>query len=246
MEQFRSHGGVECLRALLDQPQPQMDMTKQSPLFRRPERWSASKLPDSADIVQERRGEQEVGAKPRMELGGLAGERRHTNGVMEQAARIVVVGLGCGERAERSSNLLVVHETADDGTQARVGDLVGQELEEAVELVGVAAQRGRQVARVGIGRLDRAHVELEPLAELRDAAEDAHRIAFREAPVEQLDVVPDPRFDPAGRIDELERQIRGALLRPQPLLARDRIDAFDDAILRELRDAADELSLGGR
>ena len=74
-------------------------------------------------------------------------------------------------------------------------DLLDQELEEALQLGGVAAQRRRQRRRVDVGCLERAHVELEPVAELLDAAEHAHRVALAEPPVEQLDVVPDPRVD---------------------------------------------------
>ena len=38
-----------------------------------------------------------------------------------------------------------------------------------------------------------------------DAPEHAHGIALREAAVEELDVFPDTTFDPAARVDELER-----------------------------------------
>ena len=37
--------------------------------------------------------------------------------------------------------------------------------------------------------------------------------------VQQLDVVPDPRLDPPARVDELQREVRRAALRPQPPLA---------------------------
>ena len=64
-------------------------------------------------------------------------------------------------------------------------DLAGEELEESVELVGVAAQRGRELGRVqSLGRLERADLELELVAEAVDPAEDAHGVALGEAPVE--------------------------------------------------------------
>ena len=119
-------------------------------------------------------------------------------------------------------------------------DLAGQELEEALQLVGVAAQRRRQARRVDVGRLERAHVELEPVAEALDAAEHAHRVALAEAPVEQLDVVPDARLDPPARVDELEREVRRAALRPQLPLGLDGEDALDDAVLGEVGDHARE------
>jgi hypothetical protein len=60
----------------------------------------------------------------------------------------------------------------------------------------VAADRGASVGGIASGGLERAHVELQPVAELLDAAEHAHGVALGEARVEQLDVVPDARVDP--------------------------------------------------
>ena len=89
-----------------------------------------------------------------------------------------------------------------------MGDLGGEEVEKPLELVGVPPQRRRQLRRVGVGRgLDGANLDLEPAPEALDPAEHADGISFGEAAVEQLDVVPDPRLDPAARVDELERQI---------------------------------------
>ena len=115
-------------------------------------------------------------------------------------------------------------------------DLRDQELEEAVELVPVAARGRGERRRVDVGGLERAHVELQPVAEALDAAEHAHRVAFAEAAVEQLDVVPDPRLDPAGRVDQLEREIRRAGLRAQLALGLDGVDALDDALFGQVRD----------
>ena len=67
-----------------------------------------------------------------------------------------------------------------------MGDLGGEELEEAVELVRIAAERGGQRRGVGVLRgLDRAHLHLQLAAEALDAAEDLHRVALAEALVEQ-------------------------------------------------------------
>ena len=108
--------------------------------------------------------------------------------------------------------------------------------------VGVAAHRRRQGRRVDVGRLERPHVELEPVAEALDAAEHAHRVALAEAAVEQLDVVPDARVDAPGRVDELEHEVRRAALRAQPPLRLDGEDALDDAVLGQVRDHARESS----
>ena len=117
-------------------------------------------------------------------------------------------------------------------------DLGGEELEEAVELVGVAAHRRGEAGGVGVRRgLDRAHVELEPVAVALDAAEHPDGVALGEPRVEQVDVVPDASLDAPARVDELEREVRSAALRAQPPLARDRVDALDDAVLGQLGDA---------
>ena len=125
-----------------------------------------------------------------------------------------------------------------------MGDLAGEEIEEAVELVGVAAKPGRQLRRIGVrSRLDGPHLHLQPAAEPLHAAEHADCVSLGEAAVEQLDVVPDARVDAAARVDELEREVRGAVLRPPPLLAPDREHALDGPVLGELGDAGHARSL---
>ncbi len=127
-----------------------------------------------------------------------------------------------------------------------MGDLGGEELEEPVELVRVAAHRRRErggvFARSG---LERADLELEPVAEPLHPPEHVHRVALREPRVEQVDVRPDARLDPAARVDELEREVRSAPARAQPLLAGDGVDALDDPVRSQLGDRAHGASLGG-
>ena len=183
--------------------------------------------------------EQQVGAQPRVELRGLARERRHADRVLEQAARVGVVRVRGRERAQRRAELRVA-EHAARRPRASPACEISPARNSRNPSSSSASRRICGASRPGSasGGLERAQLELEPVAEARDAAEDAHRVAFREARVEELDVVPDPRLDPPGRIDELEREIRRALLRPQPLLARDRVHAFDRAVLRQLGDRA--------
>jgi hypothetical protein len=119
-----------------------------------------------------------------------------------------------------------------------VRDLGRDEVEEAVQLVGVAAECGREGRRIGVGLLDRADVELERIPEALDPAEHANGIPLREARVEELDVVPDAALDAAGRIDELEREVVGARARTQSPLASDRVDAFHDPVLGQLCNCA--------
>src|SRR5919108_739544 len=126
-------------------------------------------------------------------------------------------------------------------------DLAGEELEEPVELVRVAPERGGQLGGVlALRRLDGAHLELQAVSEAVDPAEHTDGVALREASVEQLDVAPDARLDPAARIDELEREVRRARARAEALLLRDRVDTVDDAVLLELRDRRHGPSLGRR
>ena len=73
-----------------------------------------------------------------------------------------------------------------------------------------AASPARARAGSASGGLERAHLELQPVAEALDAAEHAHRVALAEARVEQLDVGPDARLDAAARVDELQREVRRA------------------------------------
>src|SRR3954463_14505518 len=112
-----------------------------------------------------------------------------------------------------------------------------EELEEPFELVGVASDRGGEVGGICVRRgLESADVDLQPVAELLDAAEHANGVALAEASIEQLDVVPDACVDSSARIDELEGEVRRATFRPQPLLPRHRVDALDDTLFGELRD----------
>ena len=74
-------------------------MAEQATLLGRRERGPARELERPADVVHERGREQQLAAQPRMELGGLAAERRDADGVLEQAAGVGVVVVG--RRRER-------------------------------------------------------------------------------------------------------------------------------------------------
>ena len=140
--------------------------------------------------------------------------------------------------------MLVGERGGNDGGEPRVRELARQEVQKAVELVGVTPQRRRQLRRVGVRcSFDRADLHLEPAAEPLDASEHANGIAFGETAVEQLDVVPDPCLDASARIDELQREVGSAGLRSPPLLPSDGIHPLDCSILGELGDAGHEGSL---
>ena len=128
-----------------------------------------------------------------------------------------------------------------------MAELAAQEPEKAVELVHVTVEPGREGGGVlPLGRLERADLELKPVAVLVHPPEHAHRVALAEAGVEQLDVAPDPRFDSTARVDELEGEVVGARPGAPPLLSGDRVHALDHAVLLELGDRAHGPSLGAK
>jgi uncharacterized protein (DUF1015 family) len=207
-----------------------MNVPEQPALLGLAEGRPAFELACPADVVQQCSGNEEIRAQARVELRRLAAERRDADGVLEQAARVRVVGLRSRQRPQRRAQRLVRDEAVDGLAQPLVRDLAGQKLEEAVELGRVAAQGRRELGRIGLGRLERTHVKLEPVAEALHAPEYVHGVTFREAVVEQLDVRPDPSLDPAARVHELERQVRRPASRPPPFLACDRVDALDHPV----------------
>ena len=78
---------------LLEQPEPEVDVAEQASLVGRREDRRPPELARPADVVDERRGEQQVGAQARMDLGELAAERRDADRVLEQPAGVRVVAV---------------------------------------------------------------------------------------------------------------------------------------------------------
>ncbi len=91
VEKLGEDGGVEVTRALLDHPKSEVDMSQEATLLRLAKCRADAELADAADVVEERRGEQEVVAKALMKLRGLATERRDADRVLEQPSRIAVM-----------------------------------------------------------------------------------------------------------------------------------------------------------
>ena len=119
-----------------------------------------------------------------------------------------------------------------------------QEVVEAIELVGVAAEGRCQRRRVGVlGRLDRSHLDLEPSSEALHPPEDMHRITLAEPLVEELDVVPHASFDATARVGEFEREVRRSVPSASTLFLGDREHAFDGPVLGELGDRGHVSSL---
>ena len=247
VQQLGENGRVEVTSTLLDHPQAEMDMAEESSLVRRSKGRAWTELADPADVVQECSGKHEVVSQPRMELRRLSAERRHADRVLEEATRVAVVPVrgGGGKGAQGLSDVGIANERVDDGGKALVRDLGGEELEEAVELVRIAAKGRGERGRIGVLlSLDRAHLNLELPAEALDAAEHPHGVALGEALVEQIDVVPDARFDSAARVDELEREVRGAGARAPTLLSGHCEHALDGPVLDELGDRGHVSTIG--
>jgi hypothetical protein len=142
VQELREHGRIELSGTLLDHAEAEVDVSEQAALLRLTERRPASELTDPADVVEESRREEQVVAKPWVELCGLAAQRRDADRVLEQAARVSVmpVRAGGGESPIRRPNRRVPDERVDHRAEAFVRDLRREELEEAVQLVCVAAQ----------------------------------------------------------------------------------------------------------
>src|SRR5215203_669754 len=246
VQQLRANARLERTGPLLDQPQAEVHVAEQPPLFGRAERRPTGELDGSADVVQDRGREQQVGPEPGMQLRDLAADRRDSNRVLEQAARVAVVALDRGgQRAQPAAQLFVTDEPPDCGLQPGMRDLTREELEEALQLVAVSPQARGECGRVEVFRsLERPDLELQPVAVAIHAAEHPDRVAFVEAAVQKVDVAPDARLDAPARVDELQREIRRAGARAQPLLLRDRVHAFDDPVVLQLGDRRHDPSLG--
>jgi hypothetical protein len=91
-----------------------------------------------------------------MHLCGVAADRRNRDGVLEQPAGVVVVEIRArGQLAEPGPEALVGEKARDDRLQSGIADLAAQELEEAVELVGVPAEAGCERGGIlSLGRLE--------------------------------------------------------------------------------------------
>ena len=157
---------------------------------------------------------------------------------------MVTVVPGGREQPHPVAHLAIGEHLAHEPGKLRMRDLRGEEVEKAVQLLGVAPHRRRELGRVDVGRLDGPHLHLKTAVEPLDPPEDAHGVALGEASVEQLDVVPHTALDPPARVDELDCEVRLTVASRQLALAGNRVDPVDGAILDELRDRRHGLSLG--
>ena len=174
-----------------------------------------------------------------MELGGLAAESRDSYSVLEETSRVAVMSVdaGGGKAPQRGADRSIASERVDESSEPDMADLGCEELEEAVELVGVPAERRRERSGVGVlGRFHGTDLHLQLAAEAFHPSEDVYRVSLLEAPVEQVDVVPDPSLDSPARIRQLESEVRGTPTGASSLLLRNREHALDRPILGKLGD----------
>jgi uncharacterized protein (DUF1015 family) len=226
----------ERARMLLDQAQPELDVAEQAPFRGRREYRRRSQLERAPEIVSERGGEQQVGTQARMELAEIARDGGDADGVLEQPARVAVVAVhGRGKSAQAPPSFAFPEQRRDGRAKGLVRDFGEEEVEESLQLIGVAAAGRCERRRIGLGRrLERAHLDLQLVAEALDPTHDAHRIALRKAGIEQVDVVPDARLDATALVAQLEREVGSSGSRAQAFLAGDGIDAVYGAVRDQL------------
>ena len=125
----------------------------------------------------------------------------------------------------------------DKAAQARVDELLGQEVEEAVQLVDVApCASGTSAATSTCAGSSERMSSWSRSRNFSTRASTRTASPSLEAAVEQLDVAPHAALDAAGRIHELDREVRTARTGRQTALAGDREDALDRPVLGEFRD----------
>src|SRR5207244_369679 len=92
--------------------QTEVHVAEQLSLCRLREHGSGEELEGPPNVVQDRGREQEVGAESRMQLRRLAADRRHPDGVLEQAACVAVMALWRRrQRSKQPPQLPVVEES---------------------------------------------------------------------------------------------------------------------------------------
>src|SRR5215207_10314057 len=119
-----------------------------------------------------------------MDLSRFAAQSRHRDGVFEQASSPGVVPVGSRRQDPQAfTKGGIGDEPADHVLQSRMCDLRGEEVEEAVELFDVAARRRHERGWVRLSRLERANIELEPVAKALHPTKYPHGVALVEAAV---------------------------------------------------------------
>ena len=160
-------------------------MPQQPPLLGQADLGAVGELARLAEVVDERRGEQQVGVQARMQLAGLKRERRYRDRVLEQAAEVgVMAGPGAGRPAPVRAQRRVAEQVVQQRAVPGLVHLARQVLEEAVELVEVAVGDREERRRVGLGCVGRARSSAPRPGARRGSARRAARPRDEVAAVE--------------------------------------------------------------
>ena len=213
---------------------PRCTCPSRRPSGGRRERRARPELERAADVVHERGREQQVAAQPRVELRRLARERRDADRVLEQAARVGVVVLG--RRGERCEVAVAEHRfdgraRARGARARRRGTRETRRARPGRAAAPASASAGRRPPpRASARRAAAGRGTSRRGASTRTASPSAKRPSSSSTSFQTRASIA------AGRVDELEREVRRAGLRAQLALHADRVDALDDPVLLELRD----------
>jgi hypothetical protein len=83
VQQLRTHLGFESSGSFFDQAQAEVDVPQEATLLGLPEHRRRAQLKRTAEVMEQRTREQEVGAQTGVQLCGLAGDRGDSDGVLE-------------------------------------------------------------------------------------------------------------------------------------------------------------------
>ena len=206
----------------------QRQVPHQASLLGDPKLGPIGELARLADVVEERRGHQQVRVQARMQLADLEHQRRHGDRVLDQPTNVgVMAGAGAGRAAKLRTDGIGEQNPLDHLAQRRVVDLAGQVLEEALELLGVAVRGGQEVRRVELSRLDGLDfLDLghQLPAEALHPAGDANRVTTLEAPREAIDLPECPRRDRSCPVAQLHREVDRAVPGGEAVLADAGVD----------------------
>ena len=127
--------------ALVEQAQPELDVAEQPALVGEADLGAERELARLAEVVDDRRRQQQVLVQARVQRAGLQGQRRHRDGVLEQPAEVgVVAGARARRAAQRRAQRPVAEEVGEQRREGRIAHLARP------------GARGSRRARRGRGR----------------------------------------------------------------------------------------------
>ncbi len=201
-------------------------MAEQPPLLAQSELGPVGELARLADVVQERRRDQQVRVEPRMQRAELQRQRADRDGVLEQAAEVGVVA---GPRAGRPPELRATG-SAEAGPARRPPAAPGRAPRASGARGSPPAPRPSDRPRAGTPRVELAPLSRRTSLELRlqlapkalRPAPDLTASPRRTPRRDPVRLPEDPRGDRAAAVAKLQRQVGGAVSGGEPVLAHAR------------------------